>query len=117
MKNTGIVRNIDNLGRIVIPKELRDSMDIHKQDEVEIFVNNNEIIIKKYELTCIFCGSTENIIDFKNYKICEDCLTNIIQDEDVDKGMERDKEDEVPNDSQSQQSSNFIEKIINFFKK
>lgn len=111
MKSTGIVRNIDGVGRIVIPKELRDSMDIHKQDEVEIFVDNNEIIIKKFEITCIFCGSKENIIDFKDQKICEECLTNIIKGEEVDKG------EEVRNDSQSQQSSSFFEKIINLFKK
>jgi transcriptional pleiotropic regulator of transition state genes len=70
MKSTGIVRNIDSLGRIVIPKELRDNMDIHKQDEVEIFVNHNDIIIKKFKVTCVFCGSNENIIDFKNQNIC-----------------------------------------------
>lgn len=61
MKSTGIVRNIDDLGRIVIPKELRESMDIKPQDSVEIYTENQDIILEKHKITCIFCDSSENI--------------------------------------------------------
>ena len=78
MKSTGIVRSVDGVGRIVIPKELRESMDIKSQESVEIYTENQDIIIKKHKITCIFCGSSENIVEFETEHICKDCMINII---------------------------------------
>lgn len=77
MKSTGIVRKIDDLGRMVIPIELRKTMDINKKDPMEIFVDEDKIILKKYEPACIFCGNADNTIDFKGKTICEECMQNM----------------------------------------
>ncbi len=77
MKSTGIVRKIDDLGRMVIPIELRKTMDINKKDPMEIFVDEDKIILKKYEPACIFCGNADNTIDFKGKTICEECMKNM----------------------------------------
>ena len=74
MKSTGIVRKIDDLGRMVIPKELRKTMNINKKDPMEIFVENDKIILQKYEPGCIFCGNVENTVDYKGKTVCKDCL-------------------------------------------
>jgi transcriptional pleiotropic regulator of transition state genes len=78
MKSTGIVRKIDDLGRMVIPIELRKTMNINKKDPMEIFVEEDKIILRKYKPGCIFCGETENLIDFKGKAICKECIDNII---------------------------------------
>lgn len=77
MKSTGIVRKFDNLGRIVVPKELRDKMDIPKGTPMEIYTENDTIILKKYEPACIFCGEAENVVDYKGKKICINCLREL----------------------------------------
>lgn len=77
MKSTGIVRQVDDLGRIVIPKELRRTLDISEKDSLEIYVEDNLIIMKKYEPTCIFCGEGKNIRNFKGKNICEKCIKDI----------------------------------------
>ena len=77
MKSTGIVRNIDELGRIVIPKEMRTKMDISSSDPIEIYVEDDRIILKKYEDACSFCGSGLNLTSFKGKKICSDCISEI----------------------------------------
>lgn len=77
MKSTGIVRKVDELGRVVIPIELRRVLDIAEKDPVEIFVDNNKIILKKYETTCVFCGSAENVTAFKGRNVCEECLKEL----------------------------------------
>ena len=74
MKSTGIVRKIDDLGRMVIPKELRKTMDIDKKDPMEIFVEGDKIILKKYEPGCIFCGDVDDTVDYKGKVVCKDCL-------------------------------------------
>ena len=74
MKSTGIVRKIDDLGRMVIPKELRKTMDIKRKDPMEIFVEGNKIILQKYQPGCIFCGDIENTVDYKGKVICTTCL-------------------------------------------
>ena len=75
MKVTGIVRKIDNLGRIVIPKELRNTMDIDFKDPIEIYVDNNgNIILKKYKPRCVFCGNKEEVIEYEDKNICKDCI-------------------------------------------
>lgn len=77
MKSTGIVRKIDELGRIVLPIELRRTLDIDIKDSLEIYVENNSIILKKYEPTCIFCGSSNELTSFHEKNICIDCIKKI----------------------------------------
>lgn len=74
MDHSGIVRNIDDLGRFVVPKELRTSLGIENGDSIEIFSEDDKIILKKYYPYCIFCGSQDNISVFKGKKICAACL-------------------------------------------
>jgi transcriptional pleiotropic regulator of transition state genes len=77
VKSTGIVRKIDNLGRMVIPIELRKTMSIDKKDPMEIFVDGNKIILRKYEPACIFCGSADDIIEYEGRNICSSCKEKI----------------------------------------
>ncbi len=73
MKATGIVRKIDALGRVVIPKEMRDKMFIEDGDPLEIYVQDESIIIKKFAAVCIFCGARENLSEFRGRPICSAC--------------------------------------------
>ena len=77
MKATGIVRNVDELGRIVVPKEMRTKMDISCGDPVEIFVEGDKIVLRKFTPSCLFCESTEAITVYRGKKICEKCLAEI----------------------------------------
>lgn len=77
MKSTGIVRKLDNLGRVVIPKELRDTMNVGVRDSMEIYVEGQQIILKKYEPLCIFCGNAEGIVNYMGRNICKTCLDKI----------------------------------------
>lgn len=77
MKSTGIVRKIDELGRIVLPIELRRTLDISEKDAVEIYVEQDCIILKKYKSSCVFCGSSDNISEFKGKSICSSCLAEL----------------------------------------
>ena len=77
MKSTGIVRNVDELGRIVIPKEMRKRMDIANSDPVEIYVDGDKIILTKYQPSCIFCGGAVGVVDFRGKKICEECVNSL----------------------------------------
>ncbi|ARC85068.1 transcriptional regulator, AbrB family domain protein [Clostridium argentinense CDC 2741] len=74
MKSTGIVRRVDELGRIVIPIELRRTLDIEIKDALEIYVDKDQIILKKYEPACIFCGNARDITNYKGKNICNECL-------------------------------------------
>ncbi|MCQ2017448.1 AbrB/MazE/SpoVT family DNA-binding domain-containing protein [Clostridium butyricum] len=74
MKSIGIVRKVDELGRIVIPMELRRTLGIAEKDAVEIFVDGEQIVMKKYNPSCIFCGEARNVISYKGKNICKDCL-------------------------------------------
>ena len=65
MKSTGIVRKVDELGRIVLPIELRRTLDIEVKDSLEIYVDGSQIILKKYEPACVFCGNAKDVINFK----------------------------------------------------
>ena len=73
MKSTGIVRRVDNLGRVVIPIELRRNLDIDVRDALEIFVDEDQIILKKYAPACIFCGQAKGVAPFKGKNICPGC--------------------------------------------
>ncbi|MDD2269270.1 MAG: AbrB/MazE/SpoVT family DNA-binding domain-containing protein [Eubacteriales bacterium] len=77
MKLLGIVRKVDELGRIVVPMELRRSLNINEKDPVEIFAEGDKIIIRKFSPACIFCGSTENVSSFKDKLVCEECIASI----------------------------------------
>jgi AbrB family transcriptional regulator, transcriptional pleiotropic regulator of transition state genes len=73
MKESGIVRNVDNVGRIVIPMEIRKIMSISEGDPVEIVKENNQIILRKYSKGCIFCGEDKGIKEFKGMNVCTEC--------------------------------------------
>ena len=77
MKTTGIVRKVDELGRIVIPKEMRDKMGINCGDPIEIYVEADKIILEKYENCCSICGSLEELKSFKGRNFCKSCLNEI----------------------------------------
>lgn len=77
MKSTGVVRKVDELGRIVIPIELRRTMSIEEKDALEIYVDTDKIILKKYEPACIFCGNAEEVINYKGKNLCKNCLTEL----------------------------------------
>lgn len=73
IKSTGIVRKVDELGRVVIPIELRRTLGIDEKDALEIYVDNEKIILKKYEPACVFCGNAEDIHIFKGKNVCRQC--------------------------------------------
>jgi transcriptional pleiotropic regulator of transition state genes len=77
MKSTGIVRKLDELGRIVLPIELRRTLDINDRDPLEIFVEDNTIILKKYEPACIFCNNVKNVTLYKGRNVCADCIREL----------------------------------------
>ncbi len=77
MKSTGIVRKVDELGRIVLPIELRRTLDIAERDALEIYVEGASVILKKYKPSCIFCDATKDISVFKGKNICPKCLRDL----------------------------------------
>ena len=77
MKSIGIVRKVDELGRIVLPIEMRRTLGIGEKDSLEIFIDGETVVLKKYSLACIFCGSAKNNFDYKGKRICRDCLSNL----------------------------------------
>lgn len=77
MKSTGIVRKVDELGRIVLPIELRRTLDIAEKDAIEIYVEGSTIILKKYEPTCIFCGDAKNVSGYKGKNVCPACIREL----------------------------------------
>lgn len=77
MKSTGIVRRIDELGRIVLPAEMRKIYGLNEKDAVEIFTNDDTIILKKYNEVCIICGSSTDLKTFKGKNVCLNCAKNI----------------------------------------
>lgn len=77
MKSTGIIRKVDELGRVVIPIELRNTLKIEEKDPIEIFVDGSSIVLKKHEANCVFCGGTKKLVSFKDKLICEKCAKRI----------------------------------------
>ena len=77
MKATGIVRKVDELGRIVLPIELRRIMGIAERDPLEIYVDGNSIVLKKYQSACIFCDDAHDIVNFKGKNVCARCLKEL----------------------------------------
>ena len=77
MQSTGMVRKIDELGRVVIPMEMRRSMNIEDGDAFEIFVDGDRIVLQKYQPACIFCNSADDIVFFEGRRICAACLSKL----------------------------------------
>ncbi len=77
MKATGIIRRVDELGRVVIPIEIRNQFNIVEKDPIEIYVDDSSIILKKYEPNCIFCGSTDDLIEYKSKLVCQKCSNEL----------------------------------------
>lgn len=77
MKSTGIVRKVDELGRIVLPIELRRTLDIGERDALEIYVEGSTVMLKKFRPTCIFCDSAKDVQAFKGKNICPKCLREL----------------------------------------
>ena len=77
MKSTGVVRQLDNLGRVVLPIELRRTMDISVKDPLEVFVDGDDIILRKYQPGCIFCGATEGLLVYRDKSLCPRCVEAI----------------------------------------
>jgi transcriptional pleiotropic regulator of transition state genes len=74
MKATGIIRKVDELGRIVLPIEIRRTLDISVRDELEIFMDNDQIVLQKFEPSCIFCGSSHKLVSYRGKNVCQECL-------------------------------------------
>ena len=77
MKSIGVVRKVDELGRIVLPKSLRETLDIQVRDSLEIFTDNDRIILQKYHPACEFCSNADNIVYFGEKRLCRECIAKI----------------------------------------
>lgn len=77
MKSTGIVRRLDELGRITLPIELRRTLDVNERDPLEIFVEKNKIILQKYEPTDIFTGTKDNLIEYQGKKVSRETIVEL----------------------------------------
>ena len=74
MKSTGITRQVDELGRFVLPIEIRRMLDIKEKDALEIFTDDNRIILQKYQPACTFCENVDDIVLFGSKRICRSCI-------------------------------------------
>lgn len=79
MKSTGIIRKVDDLGRIVLPIELRRTLDIAERDEIEIYMENDRIVLQKFEPACIFCASAHDLIAYHGKNVCQDCIRKMAE--------------------------------------
>lgn len=79
MKTTGIIRKVDELGRIVLPIEIRRTLDIAERDELEIYMDGDQIILQKFQPSCVFCASARSLISYEGKNICLDCVRKIGQ--------------------------------------
>lgn len=79
MKSTGIVRKVDELGRIVLPIELRRTLDIAEKDALEIYVDGNNVVLRKYQPACVFCGDAREVKVFHGKNICANCMQELAQ--------------------------------------
>ena len=77
MQSLGIVRRVDALGRVVLPMELRKQLELETGDALEIFTEDNKVILKKYQPACIFCGNARDISSYKERNVCESCAREI----------------------------------------
>lgn len=77
MKSTGVVRRVDELGRIVLPIEIRKTLDIQQKDAIEIFTDEDRIILQKYQPACLFCGKMEDVVYFNGKRVCAACIARL----------------------------------------
>lgn len=77
MKSTGITRQVDELGRFVLPIEIRRALDIREKDALEIYTEDNKIILQKYQPACLFCASADEVVTFEGKRICRGCLEKL----------------------------------------
>ena len=77
MRATGYMRAVDELGRIVLPIDLRRELEIAPKDGVEIYVDGEDVILQKHRPACVFCGSNDELADFKGRLVCRECRTAI----------------------------------------
>lgn len=77
MKSIGIIRKVDELGRIVLPIELRRTLDIAERDEMEIYMEGDRIILQKFEPSCIFCASSRELVSYRGKNICQECIRSM----------------------------------------
>ena len=78
MKSTGIVRTVDSVGRFVIPMELRRTLGIvDSEDALEVFVEDDKIILRKYSPSCLFCKTCDNIVEYSGQKVCKECISKL----------------------------------------
>lgn len=77
LKSTGIVRKVDDLGRVVLPIELRRTLGIAEKDSLEIYVDGEHVILRKYEPACIFCGNASDMTHFHGKNVCEGCAAEL----------------------------------------
>ena len=82
MKSTGIIRRVDELGRVVIPMEIRNQFNIVEKDPIEIYVEGSCIVLKNTNLIAYFCGNTKNLVEYKDKLVCDKCahLLNSLQE-------------------------------------
>lgn len=77
MRNTGVRKTIDDLGRIVLPKEIRKSLDFEIRSTVELYVDGDSLIITKSKTSCVFCGSNEELVEYKGKSVCSNCINEL----------------------------------------
>lgn len=77
MKSTGIVRKVDEQGRVVLPIELRRTLDLGERDELEIYMEDDKVVLRKYEPACIFCASSFGLVTYRGKNVCMDCIRNM----------------------------------------
>ncbi len=78
MKSTGMVRPVDKMGRVVIPKEIRKQLKVENDvDSFEIYMDNDKVILRKYQPTCIFCDSLADSVVFEGYNVCTSCIEKL----------------------------------------
>ena len=78
MKSTGMVRAVDKMGRVVIPKEIRRQLKVENDvDSFEIYMDGDKVVLKKYQPTCIFCDSLADSVEFGGYNVCTDCIEKL----------------------------------------
>lgn len=77
MKSTGIIRKLDELGRIVLPIEMRRSFNLAEKDAVEIYVEGDSIILRKHQPNCLICGESKNLVEYKGKLFCRSCVKNL----------------------------------------
>ena len=77
MKATGVIRRVDELGRVVLPIELRRVLNINDRDPLEVFTSNDSIVLKKYEMTCVFTGEADDLLDYQGKKVSKTAIAEM----------------------------------------